>query len=158
MRVHDDWATAGFDAPPVAPWTGPFVGRDLLRSWWEHRAPAGGAVALVESDDGLLPLVAGPEGIAFLGEADLFDYHSPLGSGIPELVAEFVAGQPPGTRLVFDSLPWEAADLIRKGCAEVGLTVAVTEPSNLFLIDEISALAQTEVQIVATSRTSESTG
>ena len=32
------------------------------------------------------------------------------------------------------------------------LTVAVTEPSNLFLIDEIATLAQTQVQIVATTR------
>ncbi len=135
MRIHDDWATGAYDAAPVAPGTGPFVGRELQRAWWEHRAPAGARPALVEGDAGLLPLVATADGYAFVGEPDLFDYHSPLGTGIPKLVAEFADSRPPGTRFRLDSLPWEAADLMRKGFAEVGSSVEIREHEAAAVID-----------------------
>ncbi len=122
MRVHDDWATPAFDLDPVAPGTGPFTGRALLRRWWEHRRPAGADLALVEGDGGLLPLCQADGTVAFLGEADLFDYHSPLGDGVPELTAGFVGGLSAGTRVRFDSLPEAAAELMVKGLDHAGIT------------------------------------
>ncbi len=121
MRVHDDWATPAFDLRPVAVATGPFTGRELLRRWWEHRRPPGAELALVEGEGGLLPLHVADRVAAFLGEEDLFDYHSPLGEGVPELVASFADSQPAGTRLRFDSLPGDAADLVAKGLDHAGL-------------------------------------
>ncbi len=89
----------------------------------------------MEGDGALLPLAATDDGYAFLGERDLFDYHSPLGSGIPELVAEFASSRPAGTGFTLDSLPWEAAELVRKGFSEVGVTVDVAEHDSAAIID-----------------------
>ena len=135
MRVHDDWTTAAFDAAPVAPCTGPFVRRDLQRLWWQLRAPAGASLRIVEGDAGMLPLLVDGESHRFLGEADLFDYHSPLGEGIPELVAEYFGSGAPGARLVLDSLPWEAMELVRKGLSDVGAAVDVREHESAAVID-----------------------
>ncbi len=121
MRVHDDWETPAFDLPPAAARTGPFTGRALLRRWWDHRRPAGATLDLVEGDAGLVPLCRIDGAVAFLGEEDLFDYHSPLGDGVPELVAGYVDGVPVGTRIRFDSLPETAAELVAKGLDHAGL-------------------------------------
>jgi CelD/BcsL family acetyltransferase involved in cellulose biosynthesis len=127
MRVHQDWNTPAFGLEPVAPHTGPFARRELLRAWWEHRAGPGDSLLLVEGADGLVPLRGGPDGIAFLGEADLTDYHSPLGSGIAELLAAFLVTLEPGTAFHFDSLPIEAAEPVEKAVGLAGLTADVAE-------------------------------
>jgi CelD/BcsL family acetyltransferase involved in cellulose biosynthesis len=122
MRVHDDWTTAGFELAPAAMGTGPFTSRPLLEAWWRHRAA--GLLQLVEGPDALIPLHLDDGTVRFLGEADLTDYHSPLGSGAADLLAEYVASLPPRTRLSLDSLPAEAAEVVVKGLALTGSNVA----------------------------------
>ena len=128
MRIHTDMATSGLDLPPIAPATGPFPGRDLLETWWRLRGA--GELWLVESSEALLPLHRHRDTVAFLGEADLTDYHSPLGTSaaaVTALVTELVAELEPGTQLSFDSLPSSAADAVAAGLASAGAEYEVTE-------------------------------
>jgi CelD/BcsL family acetyltransferase involved in cellulose biosynthesis len=71
--------------------------------------------------------------VEFMGEADLTDYHSPLGPGAAGLVAELVAGLEPGTPLRFDSLPEEAAAVVADGVAAAGVA-ASAEPHTVAVI------------------------
>ncbi len=132
MRVHGDWSTAGFDLPPSAPMVGPFVDRDFLQTWWRHRGE--GELLLVEDDDALLPLWRDGATVSFLGEEDLTDYHAPRGAP-GELVAEFASGLDRHDRLLLDSLPTEAADVVEEGLAAAGLTVSRTEHEVAAVLD-----------------------
>ncbi len=122
MRLHDDWSTAALDRQPAAICVGPFPRRDFLEVWWRQRGS--GSLLLAETDAVLLPLWEGPGGVEIVGEADLTDYHCPLGGG-PDDTAEFgkaLAGTlPPGTRFRLDSLPGEVALPLSVGLAAGGV-------------------------------------
>jgi CelD/BcsL family acetyltransferase involved in cellulose biosynthesis len=121
MKAHADWATPAFGLAPAAPMTGPFTRRPFLEAWWRHRGE--GDPLLVEGDDALLPLRLAGGTVRFVGEPDLTDYHSPLGPAGASLVEVFAGGLRPGSRLVLDSLPAEAADPLEAGLAAAGLAV-----------------------------------
>lgn len=118
--VHDRWDTPSFHLDPVAPRTGPFVRRRVLETWWRHRG-ARGELCLLDSGEGLVPLCRWRDALRFVGEDDLIDYHSPLGTGAADLIAGFVAELEPGTKLHFDSLPHEAAEVVSGGLVAAGL-------------------------------------
>jgi hypothetical protein len=114
VRVHHDWTTGGFDLPPLAPSTSVFPTRAYLELWWGHFGT--GELSLVEDDAALVPLWRDPDGlVGFVGDEDLTDYHSPLGTGSGALVGAFVSELPAGTRFRFDSLPAEAAEELAAG-------------------------------------------
>ena len=118
MRIHQDWSTPAFDFEAVATHTGPFPRRPFLETWWRH----GGAaeeLMLVEFASGLLPLRTANGVVSFVGDADVTDYHSPLGDVAP--IAELVKLLPTGTNLVLDSLPGTAADAIVAALAAAGI-------------------------------------
>lgn len=119
MRIHEDWQTPAFDLEPAAPGVGPFARRGFLEAWWRHRGT--GELMLVESAGALLPLHRDGGVVRFLGEADLTDYHTPLGERAADLVAELAGSLPPGTRLSFDSLPAEASRVVEQGLAAADL-------------------------------------
>ena len=98
LAVHEAWSTAAFDLEPVATRTGPFVRRDVLKVWHRHRG-ASGKLLIVEGPDALLPLYAEAGTVGFVGEADLTDYHSPLGNpaAVRSLASAFFADLSPGT-------------------------------------------------------------
>jgi CelD/BcsL family acetyltransferase involved in cellulose biosynthesis len=75
---------------------------------------------IAESPTALLPARLGPAGLEFMGEADLTDYHSPLGREADHLVADLLAGLPEGTPFRFDSLPEEAAVVVAAGAGRGG--------------------------------------
>lgn len=117
-----DWSSPGFGLPPIADLVGPFPGRPFLEAWWHHRGE--GEPLLTSSATALLAARRTPEGVVeFMGEADLTDYHAPLGAGAADLVAELLAGLAAGTRFRFDSLPEEAAAVMAAGCARAGVAV-----------------------------------
>jgi CelD/BcsL family acetyltransferase involved in cellulose biosynthesis len=122
MRLHDDWSTAALDRQPAATCVGPFPRRGFLEVWWRQRGS--GSLLLAETDAVLLPLWEGPGGVEIVGEADLTDYHCPLGGG-PDDTAEFgeaLAGTlPSGTRFRLDSLPGEVALPLSVGLAAGGV-------------------------------------
>ncbi|MBP1632578.1 MAG: family N-acetyltransferase [Acidobacteria bacterium] len=117
-RVHGDWGAPGFALPPVADLSGPFPRRPFLETWWRHRGM--GEALIAESPTALLPACLGSGGLEFMGEADLTDYHSPLGDGGESLVADLLAGLEKGTPFCFDSLPEEAAAVVAAGAARGG--------------------------------------
>ncbi len=117
MRIHQDWNAAAFHLPAVADYLGPFPGRDFLRAVTER-------VELVEGEDGLLALERGADGTVWMaGRSFLTDYHSPRGSRVPALVAEWWQSQERGVKLSWDSLPRQAARV-----AEEGLVLAGADP------------------------------
>ena len=111
MEIHSSWASSGFDLSPAAPATSVFPKKEYLATWWEHFGS--GEPILVEGPGGLLPLWENQDGVvAFIGDEDLTDYHSPLGEQAGALLADFLSERPPGTSYRLDSLPAEAvADL-----------------------------------------------
>ncbi len=116
---HGDWSTPALDLRPVAPDTGPFPRRDFLEALWNY-APAGD-LCLTETSSALVPLVVGEAGLHWVGPPDLVDYRSPLGDDAADLIAEVMATSASGLHYRFDSLPDEAADVVRRGLAKAGL-------------------------------------
>lgn len=109
MRITSDWDAVDFGLPAVAPATSVFSRREFLETWWVHFGR--GELHLVEDGDAVLPLDVGSDGaVRFVGDEDLTDYHSPLGTGAGALLARYLQSRPMGTRYRFDSLPAEAAD------------------------------------------------
>ena len=123
MEVHDRWGTASFDLDPVAAVTGPFPHRGFLRAWWEHRGRSG-ELQLVDSGRGIVPLWRRNGEIRFAGDADVTDYHSPLGTGTADLIGAYAGTLDAGTRVRFDSLPAEAASRIVAALEDAGVTAA----------------------------------
>jgi len=117
-----DWsALDGLEA--LAPHTGPFPRAEFLRTWWRHRPQ--GELIVTRASGGALAVVH-DQGVARLaGEADLTDYHSPLGAEPAVAVAEVVALVGAGTRLEFDSLPVEAAGPLVNAFGALGVAVAM---------------------------------
>ncbi|MDX1691921.1 MAG: GNAT family N-acetyltransferase [Acidimicrobiia bacterium] len=121
MTMREGLDAGVLDLEPVAPLTGPFPRRPFLGPWAEHRGVTptvvdhGDAAVVLWDDDGVT---------RFAGEPDLTDYHSPLGTGVEALAASLPGLLGPGTRLVLDSLPEEAARPLA-----AGLTGAGVEPT-----------------------------
>ena len=125
MMLHADWHTPGFDAPPLAPAVGPFAGREFLQVMWRHRSGPRQDLVLAETDEGLVPLVVDGGTVRFVGDADLTDYHSPLGRDPAPAVAE--ATDALGPVWTLDSLPEEAVEPLVRGLEEGGLSPLVTK-------------------------------
>ena len=113
-----DWSSPAFEFRPVVPDTGPFPLRGFLEALWNH-APVGD-LFLAESGSALVPLVIDKTGLQWVGHSDLVDYRSPLGDEVPDLLAG-VLKTSTGLHYRFDSLPGEAADVVRRGLARAGL-------------------------------------
>ena len=111
MQVTDEWAKADFGLSPVAEHTSVFTGRGFLQAWWTHFGV--GDLHLVGDGEALLALERGPDGtVRFVGDEDLTDYHSPLGSDSGRLLTRYLESLAAGTRFRLDSLPTEAADAL----------------------------------------------
>jgi CelD/BcsL family acetyltransferase involved in cellulose biosynthesis len=133
IRVHDDWASPGFDRRPAAELVGPFPLRQYLSAWW--RWQGGGEPLIVESDSALVALFRGPGGVEFVGEPELTDYHAPLGDGLEDLVEELVAWLPEGTRFRFDSMPLEVSTPMAAGFRRAGVPVGPVQHEVAAIVD-----------------------
>lgn len=120
MRRHNDWSTPAFDMPPVARATGPFPYRPFLE------AAGGDEGQIFETDDALVVLTVEDGVVRFAGEADLTDYHVPLGSDIEGLFTE-IAAEGVAAEFDLDSLPIEAAEPIAKGLERGGVGVEMEQ-------------------------------
>lgn len=117
------WDAPGFSLAPAAPDSGPFPHRAFLEAWWETRSKPDDELFITTTEEGLLALRFGDGIVSFCGDADLTDYHSPLGSSADPL--EQAAEALPGHRVVFDSLPAAAAVDLTGGFAQIGAVVEV---------------------------------
>ena len=104
------------DLEPLASEVGPFPRHAFLSAWLEELGQEVD-VATIDNPDGHFALMRGAKGWEFLGEPDLTDYHSPLGTDLKQTVAESLElGEP----IVFDSVPQEAADALSEALAAAG--------------------------------------
>ena len=141
MRIHQDWTTAAFHLPTVADYLGPFPGRDFLLAVTER-------VELVEGEDGLLALERGEDGtVRMAGRSSLTDYHSPRGSGVAALVAEWWQSQKRGVKLSWDSLPRQAAQVVEEGLA-LGGAHPVTEQTAVTAVLHLPSTYDEYMQLV----------
>lgn len=124
ITTHANWDTAGFDRAPLADAIGPFASRAMLRAWWQVREQ--GELLFLEAADAMIPMQRLGTTIRLLGEADLFDYHSPLGTDTASVIAEWSGDLEAGTTIDFDSLPAEAADEFMTGLSKAGLSPSAT--------------------------------
>jgi len=104
--VSSEWSDEAFSHPPLADHTGPFPHRPFLEAWWRHESH-GDELALVSTDDSTLPLRLSEGSVLFCGDADLTDYHNPLGD--PQEAIGAAGARFSGTDYRFDSLPGAAA-------------------------------------------------
>ncbi len=135
IQIHGNWESPAWDLDPAAPQTGPFCRRHLLETWWRERGPSDGDLLFAETGTALLPLWVGDEGAAFLGEPDLFDYHSPLGTDIPGAIAALAEHAAFPQRFLLDSLPEEAATEIVAGLEKAGVECETEEHEVAAVLD-----------------------
>ncbi len=133
MATHQDWQTAAFGMPAVAEFVGPFPGRDWLRTWWEQRGH--GDLLIAESGDSLAVLTIDDSVIEFAGEADLTDYHSPLGTASVAALVDLVAGLPNGFSFRLDSLPAAASVAVAGALVDAGLSPTVRQHEVAAVLD-----------------------
>ena len=116
-----------------APRTGPFPQRGFIEAWWRHHPSGEPLVAAAEG--AALALVTGKGVARFPGDADLADYHSPLGADPAEACLAAVRAVPTGTRFDLDSLPLEAAELLMKHFAAGGVSLLMAPHDATMLLE-----------------------
>ncbi|MGH8957763.1 MAG: GNAT family N-acetyltransferase [Acidimicrobiia bacterium] len=118
MKVQSDLVERP-DLLPLAPAVGPFPGTDFLRAWLDE---LGGEVEPItlDWDKGQLSMMKTVSRVELMGEADLTDYHSPLGEGLDEAIEFLCQELGSGIDISFDSLPEEAATPLRTALEQTG--------------------------------------
>lgn len=119
MKRHRDWDSAGFEKLPVAEATGPFARPAFMQ------LIANASTEVFESDVALAVLDVDSGRIEFGGEADLTDYHTPLGTEIAGLFTEVVEQLGTGWAFDLDSMPLEVAEPVAKGLEQAGLEITI---------------------------------
>jgi len=112
---------------------GPFPHRPFLEIWSRHRGPDD--VRIVEHGSSVAVVVVDDDGIRFAGDADVTDYHAPLGDDPGGVLAAVVAASAPGTRFAFDSMPAEVADPVTAALTDVGVTATTTHHESAMVIE-----------------------
>jgi len=135
--VHQDWSSAGFDAPPIAPHVGPFATPAFLSTWSDHFDHVD-TTAIVEDERGLVVLCERDGVLEFAGHGDVTDYHTPRGERVADLLGAHMASRAPGTEFRFDSLPVEAADVVQRGVTLGGIEASVVQ-HDVALVIELGA-------------------
>jgi CelD/BcsL family acetyltransferase involved in cellulose biosynthesis len=130
--VSTEWSDPPFSHPPLAPATGPFPHRPFLETWWRHQG-GGDELAIIATDTAGLPLRVSEGRVLFCGDADLTDYHNPLGD--PHQAMEAAAVRFSGSDYSFDSLPESAAVSLHAALDAGGHMHAVTRDAVTAVLD-----------------------
>jgi CelD/BcsL family acetyltransferase involved in cellulose biosynthesis len=132
MNVHNGIPSHIDTLRPRVAATGPFSRRPFLTA---VTALTGEDVYTV-ADDASAVVVAESDGeIRLAGDADLTDYHCPLGSGVKSAVAHLIDAADPGTRFRFDSLPEQAALEFVDAFASSGVKATSTQHAVAAVVD-----------------------
>lgn len=118
----------------MAPFTGPFPRSAFLTAWASEAAPSGAEVLIAHSARGVLPIWVDGETIRFQGDADLTDYHSPLGESIDACIS-LIALRFAGHRFCFDSLPPEALRPLHRALDQHATQVTTTDHATTLIVD-----------------------
>jgi CelD/BcsL family acetyltransferase involved in cellulose biosynthesis len=122
-----------FQLPALGMAVGPFPQREFLSAWWDAFGQANDLLVMSD-DNATLPLMRSGTTIQFVGDADLTDYHSPLGSEMTGLVGELFLRAGPGAIFDLDSLPAEAANPLAAAIGDAGFEVKVTEHATAMVL------------------------
>lgn len=128
-----EWSPLEQAAAPLAPLVGPFPLAGFVEVWWRHRAA--GVPLLLEHGGAALPCVLDGGVVRIAGEADLTDYHSPLGDQVEGLVESLLSQVPAGSAIAFDSLPSEAAQPMVQALSGAGAVVTASDHAATMVID-----------------------
>ena len=104
---------------------GPFPTEEFAVSWLETTG-AGSPVSVV-AENAFLPLVVDDGLVSIAGEADLTDYHSPLGPNPEALVPLLVELRASTDSVVLDSLPAGSAAAFASALRDAGVDVIAGE-------------------------------
>jgi CelD/BcsL family acetyltransferase involved in cellulose biosynthesis len=130
----DTWDGVPTALRPVAPMTGPFPTEPFLKAWRSHRASPGADAPIAVTATGAVPLWIDRGVVRLSGEADLTDYHSPLGVSLDECMAS-VTKRYSGADFSFDSLPGEALEPLASALATAGVTSTSRSHDATLIID-----------------------
>ncbi|MEX0667843.1 MAG: GNAT family N-acetyltransferase, partial [Acidimicrobiia bacterium] len=98
----------------------------FLQAWWEEFRPEA-RMMIISTGGGMLPLMESAGVIKFLGDSDLTDYHSPLGTDILGPVGILATLIDRTTSLDLDSLPGDAAAAVAESLSMAGLRPKTSE-------------------------------
>jgi CelD/BcsL family acetyltransferase involved in cellulose biosynthesis len=132
--LESSWDDRARRFPSAAPFAGPFPFAPFLEAWARHAAAPGAEQVVVSSADGALPIWIDDRAVRFQGQADLTDYHSPLGDSIDACMVQ-VAERYAGYGFSFDSLPEEALGPVVRSLEGVSASVAASEHSATVVLD-----------------------
>ena len=118
---HDDLSGPALRLEPVAPAIGPFLQPHFVE------LVSGGAAEVFEHEEGAAVLHVEGGVVRFAGDAELTDYHSPLGGDTAGLFAELAASLGADHRFDLDSMPIEAAEPVVKGLEMAGRTTTLEQ-------------------------------
>jgi CelD/BcsL family acetyltransferase involved in cellulose biosynthesis len=130
----DTWDGVPTALRPVAPMTGPFPTEPFLKAWRSHRASPVADAPIAVTATGAVPLWIDRGVVRLSGEADLTDYHSPLGVSLDECMAS-VTKRYSGADFSFDSLPGEALEPLASALATAGVTSTSRSHDATLIID-----------------------
>lgn len=119
MSGIQQWPSLATAGEPADDAVGPFPLARFVETWWSHLG--GGDPMTVEAGDCVLPMTREGRVIQIAGDADLTDYHSPLGHDLEGLGAALAALVGEGHRLALDSLPEKSARGLARGLAGAGV-------------------------------------
>lgn len=128
------WDIAARTLRPMAPFTGPFPRSAFLKAWSSQASPPGAEALIVHSAHGALPIWVDGETIRFQGDADLTDYHSPLGDSI-DVCSALLAQRYAGYRFSFDSLPAEAVGPLERSLTRHSADATTTRHGAALTVD-----------------------
>ncbi len=114
--------------------TGPFPTGPFLEAWRRHRIAPDAEAPIAVSAAGAVPLWIDQGVVRLSGEADLTDYHTPLGGPLDECMA-LVAKRYSGAAFSFDSLPIEAARPLASAFTAAGVPTASSSHGATLVID-----------------------
>lgn len=133
------WLALERAGPPADEFVGPFPLAGFISAWWAHLGT--GEPLIVESGESKLPLTADSQILHIAGDADLTDYHSPLGDEVQDLGAELGALVAEGFRISLDSLPEASATRLVSGLAASGVAVTA-QPDVIVTVLELTSGAE----------------
>lgn len=134
MTHTTDWAAFPNDLEPIAPRIGPFPHRPFLEALWKHRDDRSSELHIEASRSGAAAVVHSKGTVAFAGQSDLTDYHSPIGPDGAEALAAAI-GRFGASPFTLDSLPHEATGPIMDALDAAGIDGTVSEDESVAVLD-----------------------
>lgn len=134
IDITRDWTDFPTEGEPTAPRTGPFPFRPFLETVWKHRTDPTSELIVATTNDSAVALAVSEGLVQFAGEADLTDYHSPIGNNTADLLANALSGHE-GKAFRFDSLPLEATAGVMLALDKIGAQSTLIEHEGTAVLD-----------------------